>query len=70
MTDRKHWHLDIHDVDEHTAAKTVFPNALRWRFWIGFMWGVIFMTTMNIGDLHICVGECDSKGFSFAEVLK
>lgn len=34
-----------------------------WRWWSGFLWGAIFMSLLNVGDVHICAGECDGEGF-------
>lgn len=47
---------------DEAVAKHLFPHVLRSRFWWGFLFGIVFMSLMNIGDAHLCVGECDSEG--------
>lgn len=34
------------------------------KFWVGFLWGMAFIAAMNVGDVHLCVGECDGAGIS------
>lgn len=46
-------------------------NPLRtWRWWSGFMWGVMFMAVMNIGDAQLCFGECDGAGIRLIDAAK
>lgn len=34
-------------------------NPLRtWRWWSGFIWGAILVSSMNYGDVWLCVGAC------------
>jgi hypothetical protein len=49
-------------IDE---SRNSWRATLRSRkFWIGFLYGVIAMALLNLGDIHLCVGECDGEGFS------
>jgi hypothetical protein len=38
--------------------------------WLAFVWGLSLMAMLNIGDVHICVGECDGSGFKLSDALK
>jgi len=40
------------------------------RWWWGFACGAAFMALLNIGDLHVCVGECDAAGVRLAQPAK
>jgi hypothetical protein len=48
-------------------AKFATSPLRTWRWWSGFIWGCVFMTALNIGDVHICVGECDGAGLSLID---
>ena len=38
-------------------------NPLRtWWWWSGFIVGAIVIASMDIGDIHICAGQCDGVG--------
>ena len=62
--------INLKDCDNDFIAETLRKqlavydkNPLRtWRWWSGFIWGCIIMAAMNVGDVHLCVGECDSEG--------
>jgi hypothetical protein len=30
---------------------------------MGFIWGLIAMAALDLGDVHVCVGECDGAGY-------
>ena len=34
---------------------------MTWRFWLGFIWGAIIIASMDYGDVHFCVGQCDGQ---------
>lgn len=45
---------------------------LTWRdllgshhWWLGVLFGVLMMALFDVTDLHICVGECDGRGYAF-----
>lgn len=44
------------------------PKQISWKW--GFVWGCMFMAVLNIGDVHICAGECDGQGIVLMETLK
>ena len=60
----KHIRLDRVGYSDGDAAKFLFPHVLRSRFWWGFLAGLIVMSLLNIGDVHVCVGECDGEGIT------
>lgn len=38
-------------------------NPLRtWRWWSGFIAGAIVIASMDLGDIHVCAGQCDGVG--------
>jgi hypothetical protein len=65
-------HIDLRNCTDDFIADTLRRNLRQydtgplksWRWWGGFICGAIFMAAMNIGDVHLCVGECDSVGVS------
>ena len=47
-------------MSEDEAAAKVFPKVLAWRFWLGFVAGILVMAAFDLSDFHIraCIGEC------------
>jgi hypothetical protein len=41
-----------------------------WRWWSGFIWGVVAMALFDVTDLHICAGECGGNKISLTEALQ
>lgn len=38
------------------------PRLLRREFWAGVVIGAVLMAAMDIGDVHLCAGQCDGVG--------
>lgn len=34
------------------------------NWWLGLLSGVLLMALFDVTDLHICVGECDGRGYA------
>lgn len=45
--------------EEIDSAKPV--AVMTWRFWLGFIWGAVIIASMDYGDVHFCVGQCDGQ---------
>jgi len=56
--------LDRSGYTDAEAVKMLFPQMPARYFRWGFVFGCLFMAILNIGDVHICVGECDGGGFT------
>lgn len=64
MTDtQKRISLSREGATDRECANYLFPRVMAHNFWAGVFVGVLAMALMNIGDLHVCVGECDGTGF-------
>ena len=71
-------HINLRDCDDEAIEKELrgqlarySRNPLRtWRWWSGFIWGCIFMAAFNIGDVHLCVGECDAQGVKISALIE
>lgn len=63
-------HIDLKDQDPTVLAAYLRAQALaydlpRWNrrgFWIGVAVGACLMAAMDIGDVHLCAGQCDGVG--------
>ena len=38
------------------------PSFMTRRFWVGAMFGAIMIASMDYGDVHLCIGQCDGVG--------
>ena len=59
----KHLSLDKTGYSDYEAAWQLFRSTLIRQWWIGFVFGILFMAILDFGDMHICVGECDGAGY-------
>lgn len=63
-------HIDLKDQDPMALAVYLRAQALaydppRWRrreFWIGVVVGACLIAAMDLGDVHLCAGQCDGVG--------
>lgn len=47
-------------MSEGAAAEKLFSSVLKWRFWLGALFGFLIAAAFDLTDFHIsgCVGEC------------
>lgn len=63
-------YIDLKDKDPAMLAAYLRAQALaydpqRWRrreFWVGVVFGACLIAGMNLGDVHLCIGQCDGAG--------
>lgn len=63
-------HIDMKDKDPAMLAAYLRSQALaydppRWRrreFWAGIAVGAVLMAAMDLGDVHLCAGQCNGVG--------
>ena len=55
---------DTGDVVRRFYRKEIFKARA-----IGFGCGLIVMALMNIGDVHVCMGECDNAGYALTDLV-
>lgn len=47
-----------------SQVNTMRRSSWCWGALIGFWLGIIFMAVTDVGDLHFCIGQCDSAGIT------
>lgn len=63
-------HLNMKDQDPAVIAAYLRAQALaydppRWNrsgLWVGIVIGACLMASMDLGDVHLCAGQCDGVG--------
>ena len=60
-----------HETNGPVAAvvRRVYRKEIMVARAIGFGCGLIFMALMNIGDVHLCMGECDNAGYALTDIV-
>lgn len=63
-------HIDLKDQDPESLAAMLRAHAStfdppKWHrreFWVGIVIGACLMAAMDLGDVHLCAGQCDGIG--------
>lgn len=61
-----------HETEGPAAAvvRKVYRKEIMVARAVGFIGGLVVMAMLNIGDVHLCMGECDSAGFAITDIWK
>lgn len=65
MSDR-HLSYEARNFPRTEAARLLFLPEMRRCFWWGVLAGISFIAALDLGDVHVCVGECDGAGYDIA----
>lgn len=63
-------HIDLKghapaELAAYLRAQALAYDPPRWNrreFWIGVVVGACLMASMDLGDVHLCAGQCDGVG--------
>ena len=66
--DDKHLNLENRGWTDADAAQKLFPKVLHRKWLAGFFIGILLMAILDLGDLHICMGECDGAGYDIMDI--